>query len=295
MDDILTWLKKHKVIAVIIAFLVFCGPLVIVHILFKYHPVNTFWTAEWTAGDVIGYIAGFEALVGTVMLGIVSISLAKQANTTNDKILNITRETERLAVIPYFSFNKYIARYSGSLVGTMREQGKKMGKLTMEPLQREDILLDRLVYTVRKDEITLSSQLTEEQSRVVSQPYSVNAGEAGMVLKPEMQPYIKLFVQNCGNGAAINVKCRLAKCGYEHDDKLDLCSLLFCVPTTQKFDLEVFIECPQDCVGKYKIQLQYQDIYANKYEQNILLEIMAERYTIDLNAEQVCCPAYEGV
>ena len=110
MDDILTWLKKHKVITFIIAFLVFCGPLIIVHALFKYHPVNTFWTAEWTAGDVIGYIAGFEALVGTVMLGIVSISLAKQANTTNDKILNITRETEKLAVIPYFSCNIFIER-----------------------------------------------------------------------------------------------------------------------------------------------------------------------------------------
>lgn len=42
MDDILTWLKKHKVITFIIAFLVFCGPLIIVHALFKYHPVNTF-------------------------------------------------------------------------------------------------------------------------------------------------------------------------------------------------------------------------------------------------------------
>lgn len=133
----------------------------------------------------------------------------------------------------------------------MLEQGKKMGKLTLEPWQREDILLDRLVYTVRKNKITLSNQLTEEQSRVLSQPYSVNAGEAGMMLKPVMQPYIKILVQNCGNGAAINVKCRLAKCGHEHDEKMDLSSLLFCVPTTHKFDLEVFIECPPECAGKY--------------------------------------------
>lgn len=292
MDDILTWLKKHKVIAVIIAFLAFCGPLVIVHILFKYHPVNTFWIAAWTAGDVIGYIAGFEALVGTVMLGIVSISLAKQANTTNDKILNITRETERLAIIPYFSFNKYITRYIGSLDEIDDEQEQQM---SFEPCKREDMLLDRLVYTIREKKITLANTLTEKQDKVLSRPYSVNKGEAGTVLTPIIQPYIKLFVQNCGNGAAINVQCRLFKCGYEHDEKLDLFSRLFCVPTTHKFDLEVFIECPPECAGKYTIQLQYQDIYANKYEQNILLEIMAERYTIDLNAEQVCCPAYEGV
>ena len=35
MDDILTWLKKHKVITFIIAFLVFCGPLIIVHALLQ--------------------------------------------------------------------------------------------------------------------------------------------------------------------------------------------------------------------------------------------------------------------
>lgn len=165
MDDIFTWLKKHKAIAAFIAIIVFAAPLIIVHFLFKYHPVNTFWVAAWTAGDVIGYIAGFEALIGTVMLGVVSVSLTKQANMTNDKMLNMTRETERLAVIPYFSFNKYITRYIGSLDESDDEQEQQM---SFEPCKREDILLDRLVYTIREKKITLANTLTEEQDKVLS-------------------------------------------------------------------------------------------------------------------------------
>ena len=67
------------------------------------------------------------------------------------------------------------------------------------------------------------------------------------------------------------------------------------MPVKQNFDLEVFIDSPLKYLGKYQIQLLYQDIYANHYEQNILLEIMADRYKIDLDAGQVYHSTYEGV
>lgn len=63
-------IKKHPILAVCICFFL---PLLIVHLIFKWHSGISFFEAEWTAGDIITYIAGFEAFIGTVFLGTVAI------------------------------------------------------------------------------------------------------------------------------------------------------------------------------------------------------------------------------
>lgn len=73
MDNFLTFIKKHKVCMVLIVVCLFMIPLVLVHVLYKLNCNISWLHAEWSAGDLISYIAGFEAFLGTVSLGALSL------------------------------------------------------------------------------------------------------------------------------------------------------------------------------------------------------------------------------
>lgn len=92
MKKILNWIKTHKTLVAIITVLVFALPLVVVHFLFKWHSGIPWLEAEWLAGDVLGYIAGFEALLGTVVLGSVTIY---QSTPRSDRVDNHRQSKQR--------------------------------------------------------------------------------------------------------------------------------------------------------------------------------------------------------
>jgi hypothetical protein len=73
MEKIVLWLKKNKLLAGLIALFSFAIPLIIVHVLFKFNSGIRWLGAEWSAGDVLVYIAGFLAFLGTVSLGAVAL------------------------------------------------------------------------------------------------------------------------------------------------------------------------------------------------------------------------------
>ena len=66
-------MRKHKVCVFILSILIFAVPLTIVHMLYKIDCEIIWLQSEWTAGDVLTYIAGFEAFIGTVALGFLAL------------------------------------------------------------------------------------------------------------------------------------------------------------------------------------------------------------------------------
>lgn len=81
MKKIIYWINAHKGWAVLITLGIFFLPLFVVHILFKCQAIQPWLSAEWSAGDLLAYIAGFEAFVGTV-------ALSSLALWQNEKIHN---------------------------------------------------------------------------------------------------------------------------------------------------------------------------------------------------------------
>lgn len=73
MNAILNWLKKHKIITTIACLVLFALPLIIIHCLYKWNTNISWFVAEWSAGDVLSYVAGFEAFIGTVALGALAL------------------------------------------------------------------------------------------------------------------------------------------------------------------------------------------------------------------------------
>lgn len=80
MKRILDFMRKHKWYMVVISVLIFTVPLIIVHYLYKVDCKIEWLQSEWSAGDVLSYIAGFEAFIGTVSLGLLALWQNYQIN-----------------------------------------------------------------------------------------------------------------------------------------------------------------------------------------------------------------------
>lgn len=115
MENLIIWIKKNKVFFGLIIFLLFLVPLVLVHILFKINSNIKWLVAEWSAGDVLAYVAGFEAFVGTVALGALALWQNQQINK---------QHIESLA--PTLSMN--LIKSSGLIYLTIENTGQSEAK-----------------------------------------------------------------------------------------------------------------------------------------------------------------------
>lgn len=73
MIKLLDFMRKHKILTIMLSILIFVVPLVVVHIIYKMDCKITWLQSEWTSGDLLAYIAGFEAFIGTVSLGFLAL------------------------------------------------------------------------------------------------------------------------------------------------------------------------------------------------------------------------------
>lgn len=106
IESLIEWIKNNKIKTISIIIGLFLLPLIIVHLLFKWDIGCNFLSAEWSAGDLITYIAGFEACIGTVSLGAFALwqnKKFKESNDNKDKLfLQVENEKIRLSYLPQF-------------------------------------------------------------------------------------------------------------------------------------------------------------------------------------------------
>lgn len=294
IEEIAIFIKQHK--AKIASFMIglFFIPLFVVHLIFKWKSPYDFISAEWTAGDLIGYIASFEAFIGTIILGAIAVWQNDKANKTNDSLLSLTKESERRAVLPYLSFNSYLPSYEGSSLGYMISKGIESRKNNDEEdfvpigdnIERKDFLITELNYIISYNQIEISDSLSKEQKEKIKSEFGIEKRQNGMALVPPDYRYDKIQVMNSGKGTVVNLKCRLYKVGSEEDDKQDVYSIPFTISEKGHFDLGIYFDHSKKVIGSYRLVFMYQDIYMNKYQQTIPLEIVGEAYTIDFYQPQ---------
>lgn len=106
LNNYLNKIIEHKTFSCIIAIMLFVLPLIVVHFLFKWKSDMEWIQAEWGAGDIISYIAGFEAFIGTTFLSFLALwqnQQHKQENDNKDKrLLDVENEKIRLSNLPQF-------------------------------------------------------------------------------------------------------------------------------------------------------------------------------------------------
>lgn len=100
LSKIFTWIKSHKWKTALLGICLFLAPLFIVHLLYKWATPYYILQSDWDSGDIVTYIAGFEAFVGTVFLGAVAADQNKRSIDINDRLLLIEEVNSRFQRCP---------------------------------------------------------------------------------------------------------------------------------------------------------------------------------------------------
>lgn len=90
-------LAKYKwlLIALLIALLMLSMIAVpmVVNILFKF---SSTFSAEWSAGDALEYVSGFQALLGTIILGIITVEQGQDAQKVNERLSEENNKLQKI-------------------------------------------------------------------------------------------------------------------------------------------------------------------------------------------------------
>ena len=98
MRKILEWIKKRKLLTFGLCVLTFSLPLIVVHMLFKTPAINNWFTATWSAGELLAYVAGFETLLGTVVLGAITVYQSDKANEANERLSKENNYLQKISI-----------------------------------------------------------------------------------------------------------------------------------------------------------------------------------------------------
>ena len=102
MNKILEFIRKHSKITVVIL-IILCSllPLIIVHILFKWNSGIAFLVAEWSAGELLGYIGTLLSFWGTIILGWLALQASNKANELSRRVIELEQDHYRLEMRPF--------------------------------------------------------------------------------------------------------------------------------------------------------------------------------------------------
>ena len=93
MKTILMWIQRHKLLSLGMVIGVFIFPLLCIYFLYLLGTVFELIHAPWSAGDLVGYVASFEAFIGTISLGALSlwqnIKLDEEHTNSLDPLLSM--------------------------------------------------------------------------------------------------------------------------------------------------------------------------------------------------------------
>lgn len=291
IDKFIGWIEKHPLKAFFIFILVFFFPLTIVHVLFKLDVNVDFASAEWTAGDVLGYVSGFIAFLGTAILGIVSYRQTEKANQMNKETLKLTRDIEKKSVIPYLTFNWYLTRYEGSYLnniwnGVPLEDDDENAAPTKP--KRIDFILDTPVVYIKPETIEIASDLSEEEKEEIQSKLKPKNENGTITLSRINTIYHKIKVENNGKGVAIDLSFKLFK---KEKESCNAYLKYFLLPVEKSFDLGICINRDQlDCIlGDYIFEFSYESLYGNRYLQRMTLSIQQKNLKFNVEPQQEIC------
>lgn len=176
MKKIVDWINSHKILTVCIALFLFVVQPIVVHWMFKTPAATPFWENTWDAGDLLGYIAGFEAFLGTVFLGFVAVRQNDTANDLNKKLVKIQEDQGVFERQPEFYIEaqtKHLPDFSEVyklLKCTFISKGF-FSKLDSEAFDKEDTFLFLIKLKNRSDFRVIANlstlQLSDESGAIV--------------------------------------------------------------------------------------------------------------------------------
>lgn len=130
------WIKKHKVLFIIICIVVFVVLMIGVpfgiNLLFKIESNINIFEAEWTAGDALGYYGAVLSFIGTIILGIVAVWQNKKANDLSENVMEISLREK----MPYLKLTTTMLPTSRDLELEFKNFGNSFGTIRHIKLEK---------------------------------------------------------------------------------------------------------------------------------------------------------------
>lgn len=125
MKKILDWMIAHKVQTAGLCITIFALPLIIIHILFKLETDISWLIAEWDAGALLAYVAGFETFFWTVALGAVTAYQSYTANKINERLSKENNYIQKISIQQMLPLLRVASIVVGKTESTHRDYSQK--------------------------------------------------------------------------------------------------------------------------------------------------------------------------
>ena len=265
------WNTRKHVVWVLSFGILLIGVPFVIHTLFKLHPSNPFFSAEWTAGDVLLFYGSILAAAGTCAGVFFSIRYSQK---------NYQEDTLR-KVLPLITVTELSKK---SNYNPFYDDGDEEVELHENEPLFEEHELKKVFYVFERGHFEAKEKLPEKYKRIVDHnghlKESVQKGIK--ISRYESYMYMPLALQNVGNGTAINMRIGLNRVGEKE---------LFVRPVQQNvhdvFYVNIFVpDCDLDEDLQFLLSVVYEDIYGNRYREDFPTKLTNIRLTVSFNVKQ---------
>ena len=98
------WIKKYKALIILTTIIILLGIPFLIHVLFKIKlSEECFITAEWSAGELLGYYGAILTFLGTLVLGFLALHQNQLIKEESDKYTQLMLAKELERNVPRFS------------------------------------------------------------------------------------------------------------------------------------------------------------------------------------------------
>ena len=84
---------KYKWLLIALLMISMIAVPMVVNILFKF---SSTFSAEWSAGDALSYVSGLQALLGTIILGIITVEQGQDAQKVNERLSEENNKLQKI-------------------------------------------------------------------------------------------------------------------------------------------------------------------------------------------------------
>ena len=256
--------RKSLLIAVIIA--VISGP-AIIHIMFKVHPRISFFSAEWTAGDALGYYGILLGAIATILGVFYSIRYA-QSNYRQD-VVNRS--------LPFLTITNLLYKKADVFSSPTETEKTQNQAENHSPQLGESYKMNHFYFVIKNGVVQLREKLNAEQELLIkTRGRKAELDERGVEFTVSTGLlYTPLEIENVGNGAAVTFSIGI-KANNNESAKFRY-TLPFSLNVGQKCFVYYYSENTyEDNVGDYETIFSYYDILGNGYEQRFVYSIFKD-------------------
>lgn len=144
MEKLFSWLKSRKNWKWLIlgTFATLFAPLIIVHLLFKIPYINDFFTSAWSAGEILGYIGSFYALVGTAIFSCLTLWQNNRFKKENEKSQDRLMQISNQKIIPIIEISLGKEYHNGENKSQIELCFNNIGQYAIKNISVHDLSLE---------------------------------------------------------------------------------------------------------------------------------------------------------